>query len=164
MLGQGYIFTAVCDSVNRGVPPPGGCLLLGGSASSWGGASSRGSASSRGGCWRPPRDGYCCGRYASYWNAFLFYLSLYQFRYRVVWTHHCDVDSRKIKCCKKLLRIHKGPFTLTLETSGACLAISFWSIAYRFLNTSNELLQRWVANPDWSGVSASSQRWHWRSV
>ena len=20
----------------------------------------------------PPRDGYCCGRYASYWNAFLF--------------------------------------------------------------------------------------------
>ena len=27
--------------------------------------------SSRGGWWRPPRDGYCCGRYASYWNAFL---------------------------------------------------------------------------------------------
>ena len=22
----------------------------------------------------PPRDGYCSGRYASYWNAFLFYL------------------------------------------------------------------------------------------
>ena len=21
--------------------------------------------------WRPPPDGYCCGRYASYWNAFL---------------------------------------------------------------------------------------------
>ena len=21
----------------------------------------------------PPRDGYCCGRYASYWNAFLFF-------------------------------------------------------------------------------------------
>ena len=21
----------------------------------------------------PPRDGHCCGRYASYWNAFLFY-------------------------------------------------------------------------------------------
>ena len=20
----------------------------------------------------PPRDGYCCGQYASYWNAFLF--------------------------------------------------------------------------------------------
>ena len=22
----------------------------------------------------PPQDSYCCGRYASYWNAFLFYL------------------------------------------------------------------------------------------
>ena len=34
---------------------PGGCLL-------------------RGRVWRPPpkADGYCCGRYASYWNAFLF--------------------------------------------------------------------------------------------
>ena len=30
-------------------------------------------ACSGGGVWRPPpRDGYCCGRYASYWNAFLF--------------------------------------------------------------------------------------------
>ena len=36
-LGQGNIFTGICDSVNRGVPPPwgsgvwsGGCLLLGG--------------------------------------------------------------------------------------------------------------------------------------
>ena len=37
----------------------GGSLLLGGGA--W---------------WRTsPRDGYCCGQYASYWNAFLFYLS-----------------------------------------------------------------------------------------
>ena len=34
---------------------PGGCLVLGGPS---GGP--------------PPRDGYCCGRYASYWNAFLF--------------------------------------------------------------------------------------------
>ena len=31
-----------------------------------GGVCSRGDA-----WWRPPRDGYCCGRYASYWNAFL---------------------------------------------------------------------------------------------
>ena len=29
-LGQGYIFTGVCDSVNRGVSAPGGCLLSGG--------------------------------------------------------------------------------------------------------------------------------------
>ena len=36
----------------QGVPAPGGCLLRG--------------------LWRAPRDGYYCGRYASYWNAFLF--------------------------------------------------------------------------------------------
>ena len=53
--------------------------------SSWRGAWSQG-VSCRGGClvrWGcargvpggdTPRDGYCCGRYASYWNAFLFYI------------------------------------------------------------------------------------------
>ena len=51
-LGQGNIFAPVCHSVHRGglgwgVPAPGG---PGGDT---------------------PRDGYCCGRYASYWNAFL---------------------------------------------------------------------------------------------
>ena len=30
----------------------------------------------QGAWWRPPRDGYCCGWYASYWNAFLLYLFL----------------------------------------------------------------------------------------
>ena len=82
-LGQGYIFTGMCDSVHGGgawsgrvpglgvawfrggVPGPGGmpglgeCLILGGGA--WSG----------GAWWRPPQDGYCCGLYASYWNAFL---------------------------------------------------------------------------------------------
>ena len=38
-----------------GVPGPGGGLC-----SSWGGA--------------PRTDGYCCGRYASHWNAFLLIL------------------------------------------------------------------------------------------
>ena len=44
-----------------GVPAPGGggCLLLGG-------------AYSGGELVETPPDGYCCGRYASYWNAFLF--------------------------------------------------------------------------------------------
>ena len=42
-------------SRGEGMPGPGGSLVLGGGA--W---------------WRPPLDGYCCGRYASYWNAFLF--------------------------------------------------------------------------------------------
>ena len=67
-----------------GVPAPGGCLLLwGGGAYSrgclllWGaysqGVPAPGGAYSQGAWWRPPRDGYCCGRYASYWNAFLCY-------------------------------------------------------------------------------------------
>ena len=49
-LGQGYIFTGVCDSVRGG-----GCLL-------WRGAWSQGET---------PQDGYCCGWYTSYWNAVL---------------------------------------------------------------------------------------------
>ena len=42
-----------------GMPGPRGGLVPGGAA--W----------SRGGLLETPRDGYCCGRYASYWNAFL---------------------------------------------------------------------------------------------
>ena len=43
-----------------------GCLLWEGlSAPGWG-------VSAPGGLWRPPHDGYCCGQYISYWNAFLF--------------------------------------------------------------------------------------------
>ena len=55
---------------------PGGCLVPGG-AWSLGGAWSWG-VPGQGGAWsreclvlKPP-DGYCCGRYTSYWNAFLF--------------------------------------------------------------------------------------------
>ena len=101
-LGQGYIFTGMCDSVHRGGVPGlggmvlGGCMVLGGVVGAW----SRGvhgagvgiclvqgvcAWSSRGvpgpGGHTPqahtPRDGYCCGRYASYWNAFLF-LEIYE--------------------------------------------------------------------------------------
>ena len=42
----------------RGVPSPGGCLLPGGSGP-------------RECLVETPPDGYCCGRYASYWNVFL---------------------------------------------------------------------------------------------
>ena len=57
---------SVCHSVHRGGPGPGGL------PGPWGGAWSRGVWS--GGCLveTPLPDGYCCGRYASYWNAFLF--------------------------------------------------------------------------------------------
>ena len=61
---------------------PGECLLWGVSAprgsAPVGGVCSRGvsapGGSAPGGSALPPpgRDGYCCGRYASYWNAFLF--------------------------------------------------------------------------------------------
>ena len=77
----------------------GGCLVLGGACP--GGSGSGGSAcyqrgsgpggsgSGGGGClllggvWSqgvpggdPLPDGYCCGRYASYWNAFLFIIEI----------------------------------------------------------------------------------------
>ena len=123
-LGQGNVFTGVCDSVNRGCLLPGGCLLRGclvrwgwcllprGGACSGGwclfrgcllsgggvcsqGVSALGGGVCSGGCllsggwcllpgvsapgggawWRPPRDGHCCGRYASYWNAFLLHFT-----------------------------------------------------------------------------------------
>ena len=87
-LGQGYIFTGVCDSVQGGVCFLWGRVLpLGEGASSGGGCflpgwvlplrggvlPPGGDASCRGGAWcRSPKDGYCYGRYASYWNAFWF--------------------------------------------------------------------------------------------
>ena len=43
---------------------PEGCLLPGGAC--FQGGSAPGVE-----VWRPPHDGYCCGRYASHWNAFL---------------------------------------------------------------------------------------------
>ena len=68
---QGVCGIPAC--IAGGIPAclAGGCLLLGGllwgEVCSWGGAWSWG----WGVWWRPPSDGYCCGRYASYWNAFL---------------------------------------------------------------------------------------------
>ena len=73
-LGQGYIFTGVCDSVHGG-----GCLLSGGSGPGGGGdvcsqgVPGPGGVSGPGGVPGGDPPGYCCGRYASYWNAFLFY-------------------------------------------------------------------------------------------
>ena len=73
-----------------GVAASGGCMLLGDVSSQGvpasgvggylppGGACSRGVSAPGvgGGLWRPlHRDGYCYGRFASYWNTFLFPLS-----------------------------------------------------------------------------------------
>ena len=59
-----------------------GCACSGdGGVCSGGGACSRGwceDVSALGGMWRPPHDIYCCRRYASYWNAFLFLTYFYR--------------------------------------------------------------------------------------
>ena len=53
-----------------GVYGPGGCMVLGG-AWSWG-------VHGPGGCLvETPPDGYCCGRYISFWNAFLSFYAMY---------------------------------------------------------------------------------------
>ena len=77
-----------------GVPGPGVCLLLRGCLVR--GVSALGGGVCSGGCllcWvgipacteadPPQRDGYCCGRYASYWNAFLFLSPVYIKRLRL---------------------------------------------------------------------------------
>ena len=105
-LGQGYVFTRVCDSVHKGggvvsqhalqmvsqhalhvsrpTHPRGKLRVWAGGvqAHTQGGAALGGvpapggwvclCACSRGSPHPPPPDGYCCGQYASYWNAFLF--------------------------------------------------------------------------------------------
>ena len=97
-LQEGNVSTGVCDSVHEGVCAQGclvgggGCLLTGHAWSGEGGVCSEGDVwsrsvpgerlCSRGGAWseallpggclvETPPVGYCCGRYASYWNAFL---------------------------------------------------------------------------------------------
>ena len=60
-LGQGYIFTGVCDSVHGGVPgPAGGCLVLGG-ASPGVCLLPRGCLLGGGSWWRPPGTATAAG-------------------------------------------------------------------------------------------------------
>ena len=56
---------------SRGVHGLGGAWFQGG-AWSWGVIWSRGDALSRKCLVETPPQSYCCGRYTSYWNAFLF--------------------------------------------------------------------------------------------
>ena len=72
----------------------GGCLLPGGLVQGVGMCLVRGGASSWGVCLVEtplPPDGYCCGRYASYWNAFLLNL-LFHFFFQQGRNQHC-IDS-----------------------------------------------------------------------
>ena len=82
---EGYVFTRVCHSVHRGLVSQHALQVVSQYALQQGGLLPRGCACSRGGLLggcllrgegveTPLKaDGYCCGRYASYWNAFLFF-------------------------------------------------------------------------------------------
>ena len=88
-LGQGNIFAPVCHSVHRGVPGPrgllrGGCLLLGEVGLLRGGV---------------PGGDHCCGRYASYWNAFLFHFSFCLFH--DIFAKSCTFRNLQDKTTKK---------------------------------------------------------------
>ena len=78
---EGYVITGVClstggclvpggPSPGGGVPSPGGGLLPGGLV--LGGGLVPGGPGGE----PPKRDGHCCRRYASYWNAFLLLMSV----------------------------------------------------------------------------------------
>ena len=65
------LFMGGSASVHAGIPPLDQTPLD--QAPPWDQALPRGPGT-------PPADGYCCGRYASYWNAFLFTRFLYWIR------------------------------------------------------------------------------------
>ena len=79
-FGQGNIFSRMCQGFcplwglvpGRWVSGPGGGAWSRGVPGPGGMPGPRGSG--LGGCGDLPQDGYCCGWYASYWNAFLFIL------------------------------------------------------------------------------------------
>ena len=79
-LGGCVLSQHALQQVSRGGAWSGGCLLLGwGGVCSWVGEGlllGGGLVSQHALRQTPPgRDGYCCGRYASHWNAFLFVTS-----------------------------------------------------------------------------------------
>ena len=81
-LRKGYVFAPVCHSVHGGGcpgPGTGGVSAQGGCPGPGpGGAQAQGCVSHHALRQTPPSsaDVYCCGRYASYLNAFLLFLSL----------------------------------------------------------------------------------------
>ena len=74
----------VCVCPQGGMPGPGGCegcLVTGGD----------------------PPGGYCCGRYASYWNAFLLHLAFW-FHWSLFWCG-CNLLSQKDAHCEIILLV-----------------------------------------------------------
>ena len=68
IFSQASVILSTGGVCSRGLSAPRGgvCVWFGG-VCAW----SRGVSVPRGCLVETPRDGYCCGRYASYWNAFL---------------------------------------------------------------------------------------------
>ena len=84
----------------RGVPPPGGAPRGGGVPGG------------------DPRDGYCCGRYASYWNAFL------SLRY-VHTTGDCERDVRKCHVSNVTLKASINKFRFHFRNRLLWMALKF---------------------------------------
>ena len=105
-------------------------LLTGGrGASSLGGASSRGVLPPGGGPGGdPPRDGYCCGRYVSYWNAFLLIQDFPHRRCRhVVWGSSYFLPPSTVvaerECFYRCLSVHRGACVAGGCGMGVCMMV-----------------------------------------
>ena len=74
LLQQGNVFTPVCDSVHSRacVVMGGGCVAMGACMVKGGMCGKEGGGCMAKGDMHRRRDGHCSGRYASYWNTFLF--------------------------------------------------------------------------------------------
>ena len=120
-LGQGNMFTGMCLStvgcgVGTGVPASRGDACSRRRGCREGGVWA-GSACSQGGClvWGclvetpHPSDSYYCGRYASYWNAFLF-LKLY-----LTLSLHCPYIQKMLWLFK-----HEKSFTMVCYVLNEC--------------------------------------------
>ena len=83
---EGYVVTPVCQSfcsqggstsVHAGIPTPPQSRPPQGPGTPSPRAGTPGADTPRDQAPPPAADGYCCGRYASYWNAFLFWRSFH---------------------------------------------------------------------------------------
>ena len=145
-LREGYVFTCVCDFVHRGVvsqhalqgsrPKPreevegsGGCLQ----------AHTRRGVSLHALRQTLLADGYCCGRYASYWNTYLLLISYYWHNitkqlicltYIMKFTPNHEIDNPNLRCT--LYR--SGTVNSNTVNSKFHLNRSFFEIFARFLS------------------------------
>ena len=116
---EGYVFTGVCLSTRRGV-----CLSA---------------------CWdtthkhpppeqKPPpqRDGHCCGRYASYWNAFLFVLNLTSYSSLKVTCYRLQRSCSKVMFSQACVKnsVHSGGLSPSMhQRSHALGGGSTWGVS-----------------------------------